>query len=242
MPIEIRDVELRYGKKTILNQVTANIPPGITGLIGMNGAGKTTLMHAIAGLKKPTTGSITVDGIPVTDRGAARKAPVAFMTQHMNFPHHMTSIEALTYYQWCRGHSWTQSTTDVTTALAKVGLADKADSKIKHLSGGMKRRLALAATLAANCNTVLLDEPSTGLDPAQRETMVHYLAQLNGTVLLSSHVLEDLHELANHILVVHNAGIAFSGSKEEFLANTTANGSKSAMWQAFQRCTGVEHA
>ncbi|MGL5828632.1 MAG: ATP-binding cassette domain-containing protein [Angustibacter sp.] len=100
-------------------------------------------------------------------------------------------------------------------ALAKVMLSDRSGSKIRELSGGMRRRVALAQAIASEPEVLLLDEPSTGLDPEQRHIMVSLIAQLGVTVVLSSHIIEDVSDIAHRVVILDTADVAFAGPLEK---------------------------
>jgi ABC-2 type transport system ATP-binding protein len=198
--------------------VTITLHRGVTALIGVNGAGKTTLMTAVAGARRPTSGQVTVDGMNPYSWRERREAlsHVSYMPQTARFPGGMTALEVVEYLAWTRGLSRRTSRANARDALSKVLLADRAQTKVKHLSGGMVRRLTLAQAIASEPSLLLLDEPSTGLDPQQRRTMVELIARLDSeldtTVLLSSHVMEDVTDVASRVLVLDEGKLVFDGT------------------------------
>lgn len=237
MNVDVCDVGLCYKGSSVLTGINLLLRPGITGVLGVNGAGKTTLFNAITGLKKIDTGSITIDGSPAGSR-AIDATRLAYMTQGMTFPGFLTLRQVVSYVLWMRGHRWREATAHAMTALDAVDLADRATRPVKALSGGMQRRLALAASIGGTPDLLLLDEPSTGLDPEQRHIMVELVRNLGGTVLLSSHILEDVLALADRIIVLHDQHVAFDGSTTDFLAHAPTPNAPDAMWQAFSTITG----
>lgn len=190
---------------------------GITALVGVNGAGKTTLLTTAAGGLRPQAGRVLVDGFDPYARHTRARAlrSVALMPQAARFPGGMTALEVVEYLAWTRGSSGRTARLQAHEALGEVGLAERAGDKVRSLSGGMVRRLALAQAVATRPSVLLLDEPSTGLDPRQRRTMVELLSRLDGTVLLSSHVLEDVVDLADRVLVLHGGAFVFDGTLPE---------------------------
>jgi ABC-2 type transport system ATP-binding protein len=133
------------------------------------------------------------------------------MPQELRFPGNFTALEVVEYLTWMRGCPSRSARTRARMALGFVGLGGRMRSKMGELSGGMVRRVGLAQALAAEPEVLLLDEPSTGLDPEQRRIMVDLLSQLEGCVLLSSHVMEDVTEAAQRVLVLHEGQLAFDG-------------------------------
>ena len=137
------------------------------------------------------------------------------MPQSISFPPKMTPAEVVTYIGWMRGLSLADARAATHRVLQSVQLSERSDARIQSLSGGMVRRVALAQALVTDPDVLLLDEPSTGLDPQQRRLMVEVLEQLGGCVLLSSHVMEDVTDLATRVVVLHDGRIQFDGDLDE---------------------------
>ncbi len=150
------------------------------------------------------------------------------MPQAIRFPGSMTAFEVVEYLSWMRGSSARQARIAAGDALARVLLQDRARSKVGTLSGGMARRLGLAQAIASGASTLLLDEPSTGLDPEQRRIMVRLLADLDGAVVLSSHVMEDVSDLADRVLVLDDGVIAFDGTLGGLAARAPGDAGRTA--------------
>lgn len=210
------DLSRLYGRVVALAEVTLDLGEGVTALVGVNGAGKSTLLTTLAGGLPPTSGRVEVGGNDLYARQTRRRglSHVALVPQLPSFPANLTAREVVAYLAWMRGVSGGHSTARASDALGRVGLGDKASAKVGSLSGGMLRRLALAQALAADADVLLLDEPSTGLDPQQRRTMVDVLRELSGTVLVSSHVMEDVADLAERVIVLDKGHIRFDGGVE----------------------------
>lgn len=218
-PLVLSEVGLRYGTTPVLDDITLALTPGVTALVGVNGAGKTTLMSVASGALRPSTGSVSVSGLdPYGRQRSHALGKVALMPQALPVPRNMTAGEVVAYLAWMRGLSSRQAQQRADRALQQVGLAERASVKVGRLSGGMLRRVALAQALAVDADVVLLDEPSTGLDPEQRRVMVELIAGVRGTVLMSSHVMEDVVEVADRVIVLHAGRIAFDGPVTELQA------------------------
>jgi ABC-2 type transport system ATP-binding protein len=216
--LEFQRVCHGYGDRSVLDAVTFTIESGTTALLGVNGAGKTTLLSLAGGALRPRSGSVRVAGKHLFGGLRERRSglrDVALMPQTAVFPGGMTACEVVEYITWMRGARSREARIAAEDALARVMLADRAASKVRTLSGGMLRRLCLAQAIASGARVLLLDEPSTGLDPEQRRLMITHLEDLDGAVLLSSHVMEDVRDLADRVLILDGGGIAFDGDVSE---------------------------
>lgn len=211
--IEVRGVHHRYSSDAFaLRDVNLTLQPAVTGLVGVNGAGKSTLLSAIAGALPPPRGSVSISGTDLYGRHRRQVLPsVALMPQTLTLPGNLTALEVVSVIGWMRGLSARESRRRAMDALATVHLADQSGRRVRELSGGMKRRVALAQAIVTRPDVLLLDEPSTGLDPQQRRGMVDLIRDLPGTVLLSSHVMEDVADVATRVLVLHEGQIRFDG-------------------------------
>ncbi|WP_162248069.1 ABC transporter ATP-binding protein [Angustibacter sp. Root456] len=223
-PAELRGVSHRYGSdRQALTDVSVQLQPGVTALVGVNGAGKSTLLSILAGSLRPTAGSVLIGG---TDLNGRRRREVigrvALMPQALTVPPNLTAWEAVAVIGWMRGLASREAARRADRALEAVDLANRRGSAIKELSGGMKRRVALAQAIVAEPDVLLLDEPSTGLDPQQRRRMVDIVKALHGTVVFSSHVMEDVVDTASRVLVLHEGGVRFDGDVDELSARAPA--------------------
>lgn len=214
--LRVSEVSHAYRRRgaMVLRDVSLTFTPGVTALVGANGAGKSTLLKALSGGLRPTHGSVEVAGLDPYARGerdaALRK--VALMPQTAQAPRAMTLRQFVSYLTWMRGVSRAEAGEWAAAALDDVGLGQRLDVKLGVLSGGMVRRVWLAQALAAQAEVLLLDEPSTGLDPKQRARMVELIAErATGTVLLSSHLIEDVQALASRVIVLDEGRVAFDG-------------------------------
>lgn len=214
-----------YARHRALDHVSSTIGTGVCGLIGENGAGKSTLLGVCSGAQVPTSGHVLIDGVELTARPSRREAlrRIAFMPQSASAPGNLSVLETVTYLTWMRGTPWSRARQQARQALALVDLEKMSDTRCKALSGGMQRRVWLAQTLASEADVLLLDEPSTGLDPRQRQLMLtalHRAAETGATIVLSSHVLEDVADLADHLVVLTHGTVAFDAAMPESLDST----------------------
>ena len=233
MQLIASDVSHSYGASVqALGGVSFTLKPGVTGLVGVNGAGKSTLMHFLAGLIVPTSGSLTVvdDSGRTLTRWRDLRSRVALMPQAFDVPRNVRTIDVVAYLTSLRGFGAKNAAARAGTALAAVGLGDRASTPIRSLSGGMLRRVAFAQAIAADPDVLVLDEPTTGLDPEQRVLVRDLIWQRRnrGITLLSSHVMEDLQAVASRILVLDEGHLIFEGSMTDMLAGH-ANAEESFM-------------
>jgi ABC-2 type transport system ATP-binding protein len=195
-----------------VTDLTFDLPPGVTGLLGVNGAGKTTVMRLAIGELQPTTGRIR-DLVHVP----------GYCPQAASLPRSFTVVEVLTYLAWLRGIPRSRRAALVAEAVERAGLPDRAHSTVRTLSGGMQRRVAIAQAFLGDPAVVLLDEPTTGLDPEQRVRCRELIREVRSgsRILLSSHIIEDVADLCDQVLVVHEGRLArvFGGPE---LAGLTA--------------------
>ena len=211
----LRGVSHAYRRGQLaLDGIDLELRPGVTGLVGANGAGKSTLIKVAAGALRPQTGTAAAAGHDLFGKGRDDAlARVAWMPQTASAPRSLTALEFVSYVTWMRGVTRKAAAELAREALDKVELGPKAEQKLRTLSGGMIRRVWLAQALAAPADVLLLDEPSTGLDPRQRETMVRLIAGLTDrTILLSSHILEDVATLAGRVVVLDSGRLAYDGA------------------------------
>jgi Cu-processing system ATP-binding protein len=213
--VVLRSVTKHYGKIEAVRDVSFALNAGeIIALVGHNGAGKTTLLKIMLGLIRPTAGSITVlDDNPAAGEFTARRH-VGYLPENVSFNAALTGREVLAFYARLKREP-------VGTAFAlldRVGLGEASARRIGTYSKGMRQRLGLAQALIGKPQILLLDEPTTGLDPALRLTFYEIVQELRdrgATVVLSSHALTELEERAGRVIIMNRGVIVANGSLEE---------------------------
>ena len=220
--VRITHVAKRYGRAVALDDVTAGIGPGITGLLGPNGAGKTTLLKIAATVLAPDEGRVELLGMdPASpkDRAAIRRR-LGYMPQEPGFYPRFTAFEFVDYVAILKELTDRKARhVEVRRVLDAVGLGEVAGKRIRTLSGGMRRRLALAQALLGRPDLLLLDEPTAGLDPEQRLRFRQIVSSQPGrTVVLSTHQTEDVAALCSRVLVLAEGGIRFDGRPSDLAA------------------------
>jgi oleandomycin transport system ATP-binding protein len=216
----------RYAETTALNGVDLNVRTGtVFGLLGPNGAGKTTAVRILSTLLKPDGGHATVDGFDVVSQAHQVRQIIALTGQYASVDETLTGTENLYLIGRLTGQSRAEAKSRARELLAQFGLADVAGRAAKTYSGGMRRRLDLAASLVTRPRVLYLDEPTTGLDPRSRNEvreMVRGLTDSGVTVLLTTQYLEEADLLASDIAVIDHGMVIATGTPEELKARTGA--------------------
>lgn len=221
--LKISHLSKRFGQRQALNELSLHLPPGeIYGLLGPNGAGKTTALNMLCGLLKPDSGEILLQGQPVCKK---TKLLVGIMPQQNLLYSSLTCAETLFFLARIYGLNKRDMPGRVHDCLAAVNLADRADSVVGDLSGGMQRRLSLAAAIIHQPKLVVLDEPSTGLDIEARYEvweLIRSLKQQGVTVLLTTHILDEVERLCDRIGIIKQGQLLAEGTLETLRARIPA--------------------
>ena len=209
--IAVESVSKWYGSVVAVNDVSLTVESGITGLLGPNGAGKTTLLKMIEGLASPSDGSVTIFGqTPRNNPSLFRR--VGVMSEHEAVYGFQTGRQ---FVEWsAKLHGVTAIDEATERAIERVGLTDAQHRPLGTYSRGMRQRMRLAATIVHEPEVIILDEPLNGTDPRQRlefHDLMRHLADEGRTILISSHILEEVETLADRILLMVSGKLAASG-------------------------------
>ena len=217
--IAVRNLAKRYGAVVGVRDVSFTVQPGeIFGLLGPNGAGKTTTLECLAGLREPDTGELTVCGLDLRTQPHAAKEKLGAVLQSTALPDQLTPREALRLFG-----SFFRERVPPDVLLERFALQEKADARFATLSGGQRQRRALALAFVNRPEVVLLDEPTTGLDPqARREVQAEILRMKTDghTVLLSTHDLAEAERLCDRVAIIDRGEIIALGSPRELIAQS----------------------
>lgn len=224
--IEIKNLTKTYGGKIqALRGIDMTIGQGMFGLVGPNGAGKTTLMRIIAGLLRPSEGSIRVFGNDLlTQEGKhATKALLGYLPQELGLYPNLTGREFLDYIAILKGvNDGQRRRKQVEHLLDVVRLGDVADRRLKTYSGGMKQRIGIAQAMLGEPKLLIVDEPTVGLDPEERVRIRNLLSDMSTqcTVILSTHIIEDISHSCNDLAIIHKGGVLFRGKPSDMIGLT----------------------
>ena len=239
MRIRIENLDKIYNNgKQALSKVNLDINQGMFGLLGPNGAGKSSLMRILVTLMQPTNGKITFDNFDLNkDRGEIRKL-LGYLPQDFRFFTKLKTWEFLNYAAELAGVKEKKVRLQkVDEWLDKVGLFDVRERNANKLSGGMKRRLGIAQALIGVPKVIVVDEPTTGLDPEERirfRNILSELSQQDVIIILSTHIVGDISSVCHDLALLNNGTVGFKGSPEQLINNTRGH-----VWKV--NTSGIEY-
>lgn len=205
----------QYENKIAVDRVSLQLTNGVYGLLGANGAGKTTFMRMLCGTLKPTSGTVTFDGMDVSSE--EYRAELGYLPQDFGYYPDFNGMDFLLYMASLKGLTKTEAKRKSKKLLELVSLSDVAKKKIATYSGGMKQRLGIAQALLNDPKIIILDEPTAGLDPKERVRFRNLIKELGteSIVLLSTHIVSDIEHIADTVLMMKAGQIVFNGSADE---------------------------
>jgi ABC-2 type transport system ATP-binding protein len=211
--ISANHVSKWYGQVIGLNDVSVNVPPGVTGLLGPNGAGKSTFMKLITGQLQPSKGTVSVLGEPIW-RNPRLFFALGFCPEQDAFYDRMTGLEWVTALVRLNGYGEREADEAARRALTAVDLMDAAGKKIGAYSKGMRQRVKLAQAIVHDPQLLILDEPLAGMDPLARRRTIRLIrewARAGKSILVSSHILHEIESMTGNILLINNGRILAEG-------------------------------
>lgn len=216
--IIIKDLSKSFGKKKALKNVNLQIESGMFGLLGPNGAGKTTLMKIITTLTRKSAGEVYICNTPVEKCKDVRKI-IGYLPQDFSMYGNMTAYEALDYLAVLSGMSSAERKIKVPDILEKVNLLEQRKTKVKGMSGGMRRRLGIAQAIIHDPKVIVVDEPTAGLDPEERVRFRNLLCEIakDRVVILSTHIVGDVEATCENIAVLNEGEIIYNGTVNTLL-------------------------
>ena len=225
--IETRNLQKTFGKTRAVNGIDLQVARGaVYGLLGPNGAGKTTTIRVLATLLKPDGGSASVLGHDVVREAAVVRAKVSLTGQFASVDEDLTGHENLVLVARLLGFTWTGARARAKELLEAFGLAEAAGRQVRAYSGGMRRRLDIAASLVLRAELLFLDEPTTGLDPRSRNQvwdLVRQIAADGTTVLLTTQYLEEAARLAERLAVIDHGRVIAEGTSRDLKSSIGGN-------------------
>jgi ABC-2 type transport system ATP-binding protein len=203
-----------------LSGVSLRIPTGMYGLLGPNGAGKSTLMRTIATLQEPDSGSITLGEIDVLKQKDKVRRLLGYLPQEFGVYPKTSAYDLLNYLALLKGIHHHRNRKEIVNAiLRKVNLYDLRKKAVSSFSGGMRQRFGIAQCLLGDPGLIIVDEPTAGLDPGERNRFYNLLSEIGEQVIviLSTHIVQDVRELCNNMAIINNGRVLFAGTPDEGL-------------------------
>lgn len=221
MELQIKNLDKRYSNGVhALNNVSLTIPMGMFGLLGPNGAGKSSLMRTIATLQDADSGSVTLGDIDVlNDKEAVRKV-LGYLPQEFGVYPRTSAVDLLDNLAMLKGfENKSERKQMIEQLLVKVNLWEQRNKAVSSYSGGMRQRFGIAQCLIGIPKLVIVDEPTAGLDPGERNRFYNILSEIgeNTIVILSTHIVQDVRELCTQMAVVDKGSVLFSGNTDDAL-------------------------
>lgn len=201
-----------------LDNVSLEIQTGMFGLLGPNGAGKSSLMRTIATLQEADSGSIQLDDLDVFSNPTALRQQLGYLPQEFGVYPNITAYQLLDHLAVLKGiHQKKERKDLILYLLERVNLLDKKDHKVKGFSGGMKQRVGIAQALIGNPKVIIVDEPTAGLDPGERNRFHNLLAAVGEEVIviLSTHIVDDVRELCSNMAIMNFGQVVYQGTPHE---------------------------
>ncbi|GAA4543411.1 ABC transporter ATP-binding protein [Amycolatopsis samaneae] len=221
--IHAEGLQVRVGRRKLaVDGLDLTLGVGVHGLLGPNGAGKTTLIRALATVLRPAGGRLVLLGASIggriDQRGLRRR--IGYLPQDFGFYKHFTVREFVEYLAWLKDMSKKDIPGAVQRAIDRVGLTDRADDRMKTLSGGMVRRAGIAQAIVNDPDILLLDEPTAGLDPLQRVRFRELLQEIgrDACVVVSTHLVEDVAAACTDVVLFAKGNRVFQGTPAELVA------------------------
>jgi ABC-type multidrug transport system ATPase subunit len=222
MNVEIVDLTRRFGRTQAVAGVNLALEPGVFGLLGPNGAGKTSLLRMLATVIQPSSGTLRLLGRDPGSYGPRReiRRRLGYLPQNLGYYPGFTVAEFVEYFALLKDMPPDRVPAAVATAVERTGLGDKAQAKLRTLSGGMLRRAGIAQAIVNEPDLLLLDEPTAGLDPEQRVSFRAMLRSLGetATVIVSTHLVEDVGAACTKVALMSQGKILFYGTPAELTA------------------------
>jgi ABC-2 type transport system ATP-binding protein len=216
--LKIHGIDKRFGRTQVLHNAGFTARPGVTGVLGPNGAGKTTLLQIVATVLSRDGGTIELDGRDPAEDPLPYRRHLGYMPQEPGFHRNFTVFDFVDFLAVLKEMTDRRARHDeVRRVIDMVGLTASSGKKIRKLSGGQRRRVALAQALVGDPELLILDEPTAGLDPEQRLQFRQLVSQvaIDRIVILSTHLTDDVAAIANHIVVLDHGTVRFNGTAPE---------------------------
>lgn len=231
MELTIQNISKSYNKSSLaLDKVSFSIPAGVYGLIGRNGAGKTTLLRIMASVLTPSDGAILLDGKPITDHLSAYRKMLGYLPQNTKLMPQLNIVEFLEYMAMLKGiRDQTEMKYEVKRCIEIAGLENERKKHLSKYSGGMLRRAGIAQALLGDPKIIIVDEPTTGLDPEERLHFLNLISSIgvDKIVILSTHIIHDIENICPNVCILNKGKMMYSGSTANMVDSI-----KDMLWEA----------
>lgn len=214
--VRVEHLEKRFKKKQVLKGIDFSFEKKVYGLLGPNGAGKTTLMRCMTNLYDCSVGAVMYDGVPIA-KSKLYFQEMGYLPQKFGVFHDLAVQDIMRYFAYEKGMKKGDMEAAIETSLKTINLVDCARQRADTLSGGMLRRLGIAQAILNDPKIVILDEPTTGLDPEERMRFKSILSEIrhNRTIIISTHIVEDIEAVCDEILVMGEGKILAAGTSAD---------------------------
>lgn len=217
--VDLDGITHSFGRHTALEDVSLHVGAGVFGLLGPNGAGKSTLLRIMATVLKPKRGEVRLLGMNPNDSHDLRsiRRELGYLPQQFGYYPNFSVFEFIEYFALLKEMSPKRVRPAVANAIERVGLEDRAKTKMKSLSGGMLRRVGIAQAIVNEPALLLLDEPTVGLDPEQRVLFRRLLREIGGhsTVFVSTHLVEDVAAACSDVRILNEGRVVYAGDASD---------------------------
>jgi len=226
LKIELKELQKTYkgGKHALKNVSLTLTSPSLIGLVGPNGAGKSTLMKLLTTNLLPSSGEILLDGIPLVKQEKKLKAGLGYLPQEFGLFENLTTTQFLDYMSALKCVDERGTKSEIDRVITLTHLQEKRGAKIRTLSGGQKQRVGIAQALLGDPRLLIFDEPTVGLDPAERVAFRKLFTDTakRRLVILSTHIIEDVQSACDHIIILNNGEILYTGTPENLINEKNA--------------------
>ena len=240
--LEVRSVRKTYGDLVAVHDVSLSVRPGeVVGLLGPNGAGKSTTVSMIAGLVTPDSGQVLIDGAPLQGDTDSKKRRIGLVPQDLALYDELSALQNLRFFGALYDLGNQALDAAIASSLQLVGLTERARDRVGTFSGGMKRRLNLAASLLHDPDILLLDEPTVGVDPQSRNAIFSNLETLKARgkgLLYTTHYMEEVERLADRVVIVDHGRVVASDTLEGLQRHAPAGTGPVSLEAIFLALTG----
>ena len=218
--LSIKNIQKRFGSVHAMNNISFDLKPGLFGLLGPNGAGKSTLMRTLATLQKPDSGTITYNGVNILHDPDIIRSGLGYLPQDFGVYPKMSALALLDHIAILKGIiNKAERKEQIETLLQMVNLWTHKSASVATFSGGMKQRFGVAQALIGDPNLIIVDEPTAGLDPMERNRFHNLLSEIgeNVIVILSTDIVDDVRDLCNDMAIILNGEVQVMGEPIELI-------------------------